>query len=72
MGRKCDSFECPGGVNPFLFSQLCLYHYAELSRDHEYGVQSIYHQNDKDIESTPSKLAHLAKKPNHLFLGKMD
>ena len=60
-GEKFNSFECPAGVNPLLFSQLCLYHYAEISKEHDYGVQSIYHQTDKDTKSTPSKSAHLAK-----------
>ena len=42
-GEHFDSFECLGGVNPLLFSQLCLYHYAEISKEHDYGVQFIYH-----------------------------
>ena len=71
-GERFDSFECLKGVNPLLFSQLCLYHYAGVSRDHNYGVQSIYHQTDKEFKSTPSKLDHLPKKSNHLFLRKMD
>ena len=70
-GEKCNSFECLEGVNALLFSQFCLYHYAEVSKDHDYGVESIYHQTDKDIKSTPHKSAYLAKKSNHLFLGKM-
>ena len=61
-GEKFNSFECPTGVNPLLFSQLCLYHYAEISKEHEFGVKYIYHQTEKDIKSTPRKLADLAKK----------
>ena len=37
--------------------------------------QSIYHQTSNDIQFTPSKLAHLAKKKsnhNHLSFGRMD
>ena len=41
--EKFNSFQCPAGVNPLLFSQLCLYYYAEISKEHDYGVQSIYH-----------------------------
>ena len=59
VGEKFNSFECLAGVYPLLFSELCLYHYAEVSKDHNYGVQSIYHQTVKDIKSTPSKLAKL-------------
>ena len=46
--EKFNSFECLAGVNRLLFSQLCLYYYAEISKEHDYGVQSIYHQPDKD------------------------
>ena len=59
-----------GGVNPFLFSQLCLYHYAEISKEHNFGVQSIYHKTDNGIQSNPCKLAHLAKKVQPPFLRK--
>ena len=63
-----NSFECPEGINPLLFSQL--YHYAEISKENYLGVQSIYHQTSNDIQSNPCKLAHLAKKPSHPSLGK--
>ena len=39
--EKFNSSECPVRVNPLLFSQLCLYHNAEISDDHDYRVQSI-------------------------------
>ena len=42
-----NSFQCLVGVNLLLFSQFCLYHYAEMTKDHDYGVQSVYHQTDK-------------------------
>ena len=45
--EKFYSFQCLAGVNLLLFSQLCLYHYAEISKEHDYGVQSVYHQADK-------------------------
>ena len=25
-----EDFECPDGVNPLLFSQLCIYYYADM------------------------------------------
>ena len=56
-----NSFQCLVGVNPLLFSQLCLYHYAEITKDHDYGVQSVYHQTDKK-DVFPRKLADLTKK----------
>ena len=70
-GEKFNSFECQAGVNPLLFSQLCLYHYVEVSRDHDYRAQSIYHQADKDTKSTPSKLANLVKKVSLSFHRKV-
>ena len=63
---KFNSFECLAGVNPLLFSQLCLYHYTEISKEHDYGVQSVYHQTDK-IDVSPKILAHLAKKSSVIF-----
>ena len=33
--EKFNSFVCLEGVNPFLFSQFCLFHYAEVSKDHD-------------------------------------
>ena len=62
-GEVFNSFECLGGVNPLLFSQLCLYHYADISKEHNFGVQST----DKNIQSTPHKLAHLDKKCPTIF-----
>ena len=31
-GETFKSFECPAGVNPLLFSQHCLHHYAQVSK----------------------------------------
>ena len=33
---KFNSLECLAGVNPLLFSQLCLYYNAEISKEHNY------------------------------------
>ena len=52
------SFTCPKGGNPLLFSQLCLFHYAETLEDHTMGVQSICHHSGIDNNW---KLTHLAK-----------
>ena len=51
-----NSFQCPVGVNPLLFSQLCLYYYAEVTKDHDYGVQSVYHQTDRKDKSPKNQL----------------
>ena len=58
---KFNSLECLAGVNPLLFSQLCLYYYAEISREQDYGVWSVYHQTDKDDISPKNQLTWLKK-----------
>ena len=68
---KFNSFECLAGVNPLLFSQLCLYYYAEITKEHDYGVWSVYHQTDKNDISSKNQLNWL-NKSNHLLLEKMD
>ena len=37
-GEIFNSFECLEGVNPLLFSQLCLYHYADISKEYNFGM----------------------------------
>ena len=46
-----NSFQCPVGVNPLLFSQLCLYYYAGVAKDHNCEVQSVYHQTYRKDKS---------------------
>ena len=69
-GEIFNSFECLAGLNPLLFSQLCLYHYAEVSNDHDCAVHFIYHQTDMETKYTPSKSAHLAKNIQLFFIRK--
>ena len=66
-GRNLTPLNVWGELIHSLFSQLCLYHYAEVSKEHDFGMQSIYHQTNKDIKSIPSKLAHLANKSPTIF-----
>ena len=56
-----SSFQCLVGVNPLLFSQFCLYHYAEIAKYHDYGVQSVYHQTDKKDISPKNQMTWLKK-----------
>ena len=68
-----SSLECLGGVNTLLFFQLCSYHFAEISRKHNLGVWSIYHQTNNNIQSNSNKqLIWLKMYSNHLSLGRMD
>ena len=32
-----DSFICPEGVNPLLFSQLCIFHYSDIPKEPNIG-----------------------------------
>ena len=65
--EKFNSFQCLVRVNPLLFSQLCLYHYAEIAKEHDCRVWSVYHQTDKN-DMSPKKSDHLAKKKSNLLL----
>ena len=35
-----DSFICPEGVNPLLFSQLCVFHYSDVQKNQTLGTTS--------------------------------
>ena len=35
-----DSFMCPEGVNPLLFSQLCIFHYSDVQKNNTLGTTS--------------------------------
>ena len=71
-GEIFNSFECLGGVNPLLFFQLCLYHYAEISKEHNVEVWLIYHQTSDDVNLPSVNLLTWLKKSNHLSLGRMN
>ena len=44
-----DSFICLDGVNPLLFSQLCVYHHSNASKSSELGVsmQTVFQQQEQ-------------------------
>ena len=66
-----NSFQCPVRVNPLLFSQLCLYHYASYCK-YDYGVQSVFHQTDKNDMSPKNQLTWLKKIGQPSFIKKVD
>ena len=35
-----DSFICPEGVNPLLFSQLCVFHHSNIQKNNTLGAAS--------------------------------
>ena len=59
-----DSFVCPEGVNPLLFSQVCVYHHSNTNNSSVLGVSSqLVSQQPEQIESP---------KPDDLYKKKTD
>ena len=67
-----DSFMCPKGVNPLLFSQLCVYHHSNVQKTNTLGATSeVMSQNIKASKSP--KTDDLSKiKTNHILKGRME
>ena len=56
-----DSFVCPEGVDPLLFSQLCVYYHSNTNKNSETGVSSqTVSQQQEQID--PQKTNDLCKK----------
>ena len=55
-----DSFKCPEGVNPLLFSQLCIFHYSDIRKNKTLGTSEVMSQHIKISESP--KTDDLSKK----------
>ena len=56
-----DSFICPEGVNPLLFSQLCIFHYSNIRKNNTLEATSeVMSQNIKSSKSP--KTDDLSKK----------
>ena len=61
-----NSFTCPEGANPLLFSQLCVYHYSDTSGSSGLGVSTqTVSQQQEQIE--PPKTDDLCKKRSMKF-----
>ena len=56
-----DSFVCPEGVNPLLFSPLCVFHHANTDNSNKLGVSSNPVSQTEQVSSP---------KPNDLFKKK--
>ena len=50
-----DSFICPEGVNPLLFSQLCVFHYANTNNSNKLGVSSNPVSQTEQVSSPKPK-----------------
>ena len=64
-----DSFVCPEGVNPLLFSQLCVFYYSNVRKNNTLGATSeVMFQNIKCSKSP--KTDDLSKKDHLNFRRK--
>ena len=61
-----DSFICPEGVNPLLFSQLCVFHHSSTNNGNELGVSSNSVSQQTEQISSP-KTDDLLKKRSTKF-----
>ena len=60
-----DSFICPKGVNPLLFSQLCIYHHFNVWKTNTLGATSEVMSQNIEISKSP-KTDDLSKKKDRL------
>ena len=56
-----DSFICPEGVNPLLFSQLCIYHHSNVQKTNALGTTSEVMSQNIRVSESP-KTDDLSKK----------
>ena len=56
-----DSFICPEGVNPLLFSQLCIFHHANVQKTNALGATSEVMSQNIKVSKSP-KTDDLSKK----------
>ena len=61
-----DSFICPEGVNPLLFSQLCVYHHSNIRKNNTLGATSEVMSQNISISKSP-KTDDLSKKKDQLY-----
>ena len=67
-----DSFICPEGVNPLLFSQLCIYHHCNIKNTSALGATSEVMSQNISISKSPKTDDLSKKKTNYILGGKME
>ena len=60
-----DSFICPEGVNPLLFSQLCVFHHSNIQKTNTLGATSQVMSQNIKVSKSP-KRDDLSKKKDRL------
>ena len=61
-----DPFICPEGVNPLLFSQLCIFHHSNVQKTNTLGATSEVMSQNIEIHKSP-KTDDLSKKRPIIF-----
>ena len=67
-----DSFICPEGVNPLLFSQLCIYHHSNVWKNNTLGSTSEVMSQNIEISKSPKTDGLSKKKTNYTLRGRME
>ena len=67
-----DSFICPEGVNPLLFSQLCIYHYSNMRKTNTLGATSEVMSQNIKVNKSPKTDDLSKKKTNYILKGGME
>ena len=66
-----DSFMCPEGVNPLLFSQLCIFYYSNIWKNNTLGATSEVMSQNMECSKSP-KTDDLSKKIGQLNFRRKD
>ena len=67
-----DSFMCPEGVNPLLFSQLCIFHCSDVQKNRTLGITSEVTSQHIKISKSPKTDDLSKKKTNGTLEEKME
>ena len=67
-----DSFICPEGVNPLLFSQLCVYHHSNVRKTNALGTTSEVMSQNIRVSESPKTDDLSKKKTDYVLKGKME
>ena len=67
-----DSFICPEGVNPLLFSQLCIFHHSNVQKNNTLGATSEVMSLNIKSSKSPKTDGLSKKKTNYILEGKME
>ena len=67
-----DSFICPEGVNPLLFSQVCIYHHSNVQKTNTLGATSEVMSQNIKVSKSPKTDDLSKKKTDYILKGRME